>query len=230
MISYASLRTRLARIQNNRITFLLILLLLPSPIFCQQSKLSKAINYLSSFIASDYFKDLQKSNNDLALTDTIYLRSLQYENFNFHEALFALTLSVIPYNKVELKIPLFGNILTYHLPSAQEEIFQKKDDNLPKRFFFDTPADNYGDKDKLAHFFGSAFISYSSNIFDFGNVIGYFVEVFEQDFEVQNSIDSRDLQTNILGNIFGRILKKNEDVLPSQVMIIRSLFYCRYHL
>ena len=211
-------------------TIFLILLALSPPTFSQQSNLSKAVNYLSKFISSDYFQKLKNTNNDLALTDTIYLRALKYENFDYNETLFALTFSAIPYNKVELRIPIVGNIVTYRLPSAQEEIFQKKDENLPKELFFDTPGDNYGDKDKLAHFFGSAFISYSSNIFDLGNVIGYFVEVFEQDFEVQNSIDNRDLRTNILGNIFGRVLKKNKNVLPSQVLIILSLFYCRYHL
>ncbi|HED05989.1 MAG TPA: hypothetical protein ENI61_04830, partial [Ignavibacteria bacterium] len=42
-------------------------------VFAQQSNLSKAVNYLSGFIASDYFRELKKSNNDLALVDTIYL-------------------------------------------------------------------------------------------------------------------------------------------------------------
>jgi hypothetical protein len=118
----------------------------------------------------------------------------------------------------------------YRLPSAPEKVYQKKNDRLPKRLFFDTPTDDYGDKDKLAHFFGSAFISYAQNIFDFGNLIGYFVEVFEQDFEVQNAIDQRDLQTNKLGNIFGELLKENKNILPSQVMIIRSLIFLRFHL
>lgn len=185
---------------------------------------------MSAFIASDYFKDLSKTNNDLALADTLYLRILKYENYNYSEALFDLTFTVVPYNKVRIKIPLIKSVVTYRLPSSPEEIYLKKNDNLPKRFFFDTPMDDYGDKDKLAHFFGSAFISYAQNIFDFGNLIGYFVEVFEEDFEVQNSIDQRDLQTNNLGNIFGEMLKENKDILPSQVMIFRSLLFLRFHL
>ena len=207
-----------------------VTLLIPFKIFAQQSDLSKAVNYLSEFIASDYFKNLDRSNDDLALADTIYLRALHFENYNYSSTLFDLTFAVIPYNKVHIRIPLIGIDYVYHLTSAEEKIFKKKNKNLPKRLFFDTPKDNYGDKDKLAHFFGSAYIVYSSNIFDLGDLIGYFVEVFEQNFEVQNAIDRRDIEINYLGNIFGDILKKDKNILPSQIMMIRTLFYLRYHL
>jgi hypothetical protein len=208
-----------------------ILIILNSPgSFAQQSRLYKAVDYLSTFIASDYFNSLKKTNNDLALTDTIYLRMLKYEDYDYTETLFALTFAVIPYNEVHLRIPLINSIVIYRLPSAPEEIYKRKNDHLPRQLFFDTPQDNYGDKDKLAHFFGSAFIAYAQNIFDFGDLIGYFVEVFEQDFEVQNAIDQRDLDTNILGNFFGEMLKKNKYLLPSQVMIIRSLLFIRFQL
>jgi hypothetical protein len=197
--------------------------------FPQQSRLSKAVDYISGFIASDYFKQLKKTNNDLALADTIYLRMLKYENYDYLNALFELTFAVIPYNKVHVRIPFINSIVIYRLPCAPDSIYRKKNNNLPKRFFFDTPTDNYGDKDKLAHFFGSAYISYSQNIFDLGDLIGYFVEVFEQNFEVQDAIDQRDLQTNTLGNIFGEMLTKDKNILPSQVMIIRSLLFLRFH-
>ncbi len=202
----------------------------PRCAFPQQSDLSKAVNYLSGFIASGYYEQLQQSNDDLALADTIYLRTVKFENYNYSKALFELTFAVIPYNKIYIRLPLINSIVKFRLTSAPDSIFQLKDENLPKRFFFDTPDDDYGDKDKLAHFFGSAYLSYSSNFFDLTNLIGYFVEVFEQNFEIQNSIDMRDLQTNKLGDIFGEILKKNKNILPSQVMLIRTLFYIRYHL
>ncbi len=204
-------------------------LLFTSFTFAQQSKLSKAVNYLSRFIASDYFKELHNTNNDLALTDTIYLRALRYTNFNYSESLLDLTFAVIPYNIVNIRIPLLGLIIPYHLTCDKESVFLQKNKNLPKRLFFDTPKNNYGDKDKLAHFFGSAYIGYESNFFDFGDLIGYFVEVFEQNFEIQNRIDFRDIETNYLGNIFGEVLKIDKDVLPSQVLIIRTLLYFRYH-
>ena len=183
----------------------------------QQSTISKGVNYLSEFIASDYFLNLKKTSNDLALTDTLFLRAVKYKEYNYSEALLALTFATVPYKEVPIKFPLIG-VLDYPLVSANDSVFLKKDKNLPKKLFYDTPNDNFGDKDKLAHFFGSAFISYSSNIFDLGDLIGYFVEVFEQSFKVQSSIDTRDLRTNKLGNIFGDILKKNKNALPSQVI------------
>lgn len=194
----------------------------------QQSSLSKGVNYLSEFIASDYFENLKKNNNDLELTDTLFLRAVKFKNYDYSEALLALTFATVPYKEIPIEFPLIG-ILNYPLVSADDSIFQKKDENLPRELFYDTPKDNFGDKDKLAHFFGSAFISYSSNIFDLGDLIGYFVEVFEQSFKVQSSIDTRDLRTNKLGNIFGDILKKNKNVLPSQIMLMKSLSYFSYN-
>ncbi len=61
-----------------RIVIILILLLNTISIFPQQSKLSKAVNYLSGFIASEYFNELKSGNSDLALVDTIYLRAVNY--------------------------------------------------------------------------------------------------------------------------------------------------------
>jgi len=207
----------------------LIVLVLEINLYPQQSILSKGVNYLSKFIASDYFLDLKKTNNDLELTDTLFLRAVKYKNYNYSEALLALTFATVPYKEVPIEFPLIG-VLDYPLISANDSVFIKKDKNLPKELFYDTPKDNFGDKDKLAHFFGSAFISYSSNIFDLGDLIGYFVEVFEQSFKVQSSVDTRDLRTNKLGNIFGSILKKDKNVLPSQVMLIKSLSYFSYNL
>ncbi len=198
-------------------------------IYPQQSSLSKGVNYLSGFIASDYFAGLKKTNNDLELTDTLFLRGVKFKDYDYSEALLALTFAAVPYKEVPIQIPLIG-ILNYPLTSAIDSVFLQKDKNLPKDLFYDTPGDNYGDKDKLAHFFGSAFISYSSNIFDLGDLIGYFVEVFEQSFKVQSYIDQRDLRTNKLGNIFGEILKENKSILPSQIMLIKSLSYFRYNI
>ena len=210
--------------------FLLLFITIQSYGYSQQSELSKGVNYISEFIASDYFKELSKTNSDLALVDTIYLRAVHFENYDYSETLLALTFAAIPYRKVPIRIPLINIIVKYPLTSASDSVFLGKNKNLPKELYFDTPKGNFGDKDKLAHFFGSAYIAYSSKIFDFGNLIGYFVEQFEKHFKVQSNVDPRDMMTNELGQIFGRILKKNKSILPSQVFIIRTFEYNLFNL
>ena len=195
----------------------------------QQSRLSKSVNYLSEFIASDYFCKLNENSNDLNLVDTLFNRAVKYENNDYSEALLSLTLAVVPYKKVPIQIPLLKSIVRYPLTSDNDSVFYKKNKNLPKNFYFDTPVNSFGDKDKLAHFFGSAFLAYNSSIFDLGDLIGYFVEVFEEEFKVQSVIDNRDMMTNKLGYIFGTFLKKNKNIQPSNVFLLRTLFYIRYN-
>ena len=52
------------------------------------------------------------------------------------------------------------------LPSVTDSIFALKRKNLPKNLFYDTPNTEMGDKDKLPHFFGTAFLSYEISIFN----------------------------------------------------------------
>jgi hypothetical protein len=196
----------------------------------QQSKLSQTVNFLSEFISSEYFKNLSNEVNDLSLADTLFNLAVEYRNYDYSEALFSLTLATVPYKKVPIQLPLIRTIVQYPLTSVNDSVFLLKNKNLPKYLFFDTPQNNYGDKDKLAHFFGSAFLAYNSSIFDLGDLIGYFVESFEEEFKVQSVIDDRDMMANKLGYIFGTFLKKNKNIQPSNAFLLRTLFYVRYNL
>jgi hypothetical protein len=193
----------------------------------QQSQLSKVVNHISEYIASEEFLKLKNKIGDVASTDSIFIEAVNYTNGNISDALIALMLATVPYNEVPIQIPLFNSTINYPLLSAREAIFFVKNENLPKYLFFDSPANNYGDKDKLAHFFGSAFLSYESNIFDIGKLIGYFVEAFEESFKVQSNVDIRDLDVNEYGRLFGDLLKENKDLLPSQIFLMRSIRFLR---
>ncbi len=205
------------------------ILIFSATLSAQQSRLSKSVNYLSEFITSDHFKELDGEINDLSLVDTLFRRAVEYRKGDYSEALLSLTLALVPYKKVPIRLPIIRTLIQYPLTSANDSVFLLKNKNLPKNLFFDTPDNNFGDKDKLAHFFGSAFLAYNSSIFDLGDLIGYFVEVFEEEFKVQSVIDSRDMMTNKLGYIFGTILKTNKSVLPSDAFLLRTLFYIRYN-
>jgi hypothetical protein len=191
--------------------------------FPQQSKLSKAVNYLSDYIASQDFSELKKTSTDLALVDSMYKKAVTFTNKDYSEALLALTFTSIPYREVPIVVPLIKSLVHFPLVSADDSTFKLKNENLPRYLFFDTPEDRYGDVDKLAHFFGNSFISYSENILDLSHLIGYFVESFEEDFKVASRVDYRDLDVNSYGDYFGKLLEEHNELLPSQVMLIRSL-------
>jgi hypothetical protein len=210
--------------------FLIISLIFITSVFPQQSELSKSVNYLSEFIASDYFLELKSSNSDLALVDSIYLRAVEFTDEDYGEAMLALTFATIPYNKVPVVVPLIKEIIYFPLVSSDDSTFNKKNKNLPKYLFYDSPATDYGDRDKLAHFFGNAFIGYSENILDLSSLIGYFVESFEESFKVESRVDYRDIDVNSYGDLFGKLLKDSEKLLPSQIMLIRSLKYFSFAL
>ena len=195
--------------------------------YSQQSQLSKTVNHISEYIASEGFIHLRNEIGDVSAADSIFLVATNFTNGNISDALLALMFATVPYREVPVQIPLINSIVNYPLTSAEVEIFLKKNENLPRYLFFDTPQNNYGDKDKLAHFFGSAFLSYESHIFDMGKLIGYFVEAFEESFKVQSSVDLRDLDVNDFGRLFGTLLKENKELLPSQIFLLRSLRFLR---
>ncbi|HZW37890.1 MAG TPA: hypothetical protein VFF33_01180 [Ignavibacteriaceae bacterium] len=201
--------------------FFLILFLSAGSLFPQQSTLSKNVNSISEYLASKEFNNLNCS--DLEKMDYIYENALRICGDDETETLLALTFACVPYNRVHLRVPLLNAILVFPLISASDSIFLMKNKSLPRRLFIDSPTNDYGDMDKPAHFFGSAFVAHSESIFDFAFVIGYFVEAFEESFEVQNQVDYRDIRTNQLGAFFGRQLKCNSKLKPSQVLSLYSL-------
>ena len=199
-------------------------------IFPQQSKLSKAVNYLSGYIASNSFLELDQLTPHLNLVDSIYLKAIMYYDLEYSEALLALTFTTVPYRKVPITLPLINVVVHYPLISADLDTYLLKNQNLPSQLFYDSPQNNFGDKDKLAHFFGNSFIGYAEPVFDLADVFGYFVEAFEEDFKAQSKVDFRDMNVNWYGKLFGDLLEKNRNILPSQVMLIRSFRYFNINL
>lgn len=191
--------------------------------------LSDAVYYLSGFAASDYFKSLKKNNSDLDLVDTLYLRALKYEDNDYSEALLAMAFATLPFNRMPLHVPVFGWRVDLRLPSVDDSLFNKKKANLPSKVYFDSPKTKFGDKDKVAHFFGNAFLSYNISFFNLSKFMGIFVELFESSFEVGGGLDNRDLITNHLGELFGKGLNKNNKLLPSDSFRIYSLLFSKFY-
>ncbi len=205
--------------------FGITLILLPQANFAQSDKsLSDAVYYLSEFIASNDFLKLKETNTDLELIDTIYTRALKYHNGDVSETLLTLTFATLPFNKMPVRLPALGKV-DLRLPSVDEKLFRKKVKNLPSQIYFDSPPSDFGDKDKVAHFFGNSFLGYNEGFFNLSKFMGIFVELFEASFEVGGGLDRRDILTNYLGELFGKELNKNKNLLPSDVMKLYNLFF-----
>jgi hypothetical protein len=197
--------------------FFLLNITINAQIFVENN-LEDVIDSMNNFINSEKFKELKKNNSDLALVDTIYLRVKMLQKNDIAETLLASTFITLPFRKMPLHIPFTKMTFDIKLPSGNPVILKKKIANLPKNIFPDSPKSKFGDKDKVAHFFGNAYFSYSVTFFNLSKFLSIFVELFEDTFEIQGSIDRRDLITNHLGFLFGKTLRKNPDALPSDAL------------
>jgi len=189
-----------------------------------ENNLEDGINYVVEFINSEEFLKLKSVENDLTLIDSIYLRAKKFKNDNIEETLLTLTFATLPFNVMPLKIPYIGIVLNVKLPSGAPNLVKNKIKNLPKNIFEDSPNSNFGDKDKTAHFFGNAYFSYSVTLFNLSKFLSIFVELFEDAFKIEGSIDNRDFIANNLGYQFGKDLIGNSKILPSEILKKYPLF------
>lgn len=194
--------------------FLLFITLQPAA-SAQRSSTFQRVDTLTKFIASDYFLSLKKNCSDVELIDSIYFHSLELNDGDLSEALLIAVFATIPYKIIPVILPIFKIPIDIPLVSSDSVHYLKKNSNLPKKLLHDSPEGEHGDKDKIAHFFGNAFLEFNSQAMDLTEAIGYFVEVFEEEFIGQTEIDLRDLRTNKLGKMFGKELKNNPSALPS---------------
>lgn len=185
--------------------------------------------YLSDFIVSPEFSEIKKNNSDLEQVNIIFEKAKTYFNQDISEALLCLTFTTLPFNKIDFKLPFGIGIMKIPLPSPPKIIFEKKLKNLPSKIFFDSPKNSFGDKDKLAHFFGNGFLRYNINMFNFSKFMGIFVEITEQNFFANGGLDRRDIIANHLGELFAEMLKNKLESKPSQALLVYQLLFFRVY-
>jgi len=209
-------------------TVLIILLLFNIKSFSQiNNNLDQSFQKVIIYIASDEFKNLKNTCDDLSLVDSIYIKALEISESDISENLLALTFATLPFDKMVVGIPVLNSTVNLQLQEVDSILFRTKNNNLPSKLFFDSPPN--GDKDKLAHFFGNAFLSYNVSVFNISKILGIFVELFEESFLVNGGLDSRDLSVNYLGEFFGKYLNKNTKLLPSEVLSLYSLMFIKIY-
>jgi hypothetical protein len=191
--------------------------------------LSAGMIHISEYISSSNFAEMKRTQNNLALIDSIWTESYKYFHGDISEALLAATFATLPFDKMPLKLP-FGLKMDLLLPSPGDSLFQKKLKNLPSGFLIDSPKGKNSDTDKIAHFFGNAFLSYNINWIHLSDFLGLFVETFEKSFKVNGALDLRDLTINRFGSAFGKALNDDRTLSPSLFFEGYNAFYlfCKY--
>ncbi len=183
------------------------------------------INKTSRYIVSEEFSRIKKNSGDLAALDSLYFRTIDLCDNDVSESLLVLTLATLPYSRLPVRTGIPGISFDIPLPAPAEKTFQIRKNNLPGNIFPDSPQNDFADKDKLPHFFGNAWITYNVSFFNISKFIGIFLELFEYNFLVTGALDPRDLVTNRLGELFGKILSSEPMTPPSGILKLYSCYY-----
>jgi len=174
---------------------------------------------LKDFIRSETFAAIRRREGDRKAADAIFVRAMTLTRNNTSAALLICTVATLDHYVVGVKIPL----LNFFLPLSNEsrEDFDARVRNLPGRIYSDSPADGPGgpgaggDRDKLQHFFGSAYVAFTFESQGAADRVGEFVEIGEDAMIVDGVLDNRDRRANWNGTQFGTALLANNRRYPS---------------
>ena len=174
---------------------------------------------LKKYLRSNSFASYRKAYGDSASVDKIFFKAKELSNNNNGVALlisllgvtdhFALTVKIhIPYLPVQLPLPL---------TAETKEEFTRRFNNLPEHFprLFSSPTSSVH-KDKLQHFFATAFLSYVFESEETALRIGFATEKGESAFIIGGTYDAEDLEMNRRVAMFGHALLLQKPFFPSQ--------------
>lgn len=170
---------------------------------------------LKQYVRSQEFAGLRRRKGDLAAVDAIFAKARVLSWDNIYEALLISLAATMDHRRVGVRVPIFGPLLWFPLTSEFEAEFQARIAALPGRIYHDSPTQGSADRDKLQHFFGSAFVYYVWESEAVAERVGDFVEWGEDRFIVDGVLDERDTRANRQGRNFGRALLEGGIVRPS---------------
>jgi hypothetical protein len=174
--------------------------------------------HIRQYILDEQFLVLRNRYGDMRTIDAIYLKSLKIADYNIARALFLSFMAVLEHRTVDFKMPIVSP-LKVPLTFEKDSVFFARMKHLPIHVYSDSPTTHGGDRDKLQHFFGSAYLSYVSEAPEFARTVGNLIEWGEPIFVVGGTNDPRDKHANKQGESFGRYLLVVKTLLPSDYLI-----------
>lgn len=192
----------------------------PSPFSCLLALFPPLLiqhgSELKEFIRSDEFLVLRRLRGDEKAVDAIFVRAMQLTDNNTGIALLLSAVCTFDHDVVGLRIPILQ--IAFPLTSEPTEDFLLRRERLPSHFYGDSPAYAAGDRDKLQHFFGSAFVTFTFESPETAERFGDFVEQGEDQFIIGGVADDRDYRANRQGQLFGQALLEDNRRYPSDFL------------
>lgn len=182
----------------------------PSAISPLELLLPEAVRagYLTRAWVRDSLPPASDTLDDLTRMDLLYLRALGEAQGDIEIALFASLIASFEHRTIPFT---FG--IELPLTLEPDEKFDRRVAALPRRLFLDHPDGD--DKDKLQHFFASAWLAWSADNSSFADLMGLGVESGEAFFIRGGADDHRDVRANRLGHLYVELLRKHPRALPS---------------
>jgi hypothetical protein len=173
---------------------------------------------LREYVRGEAFARVRRVQGDGAAVDALFAYARELSWHNNAEALLISLAASLDHRRVGVLIPPFNFTLWFPLTSEFPEEFESRVSALPRTLYADSPNTPGGDRDKLQHFFGSAFLAYVFESRESANRVGDFVEWGEERFVVDGVNDPRDVRANWQGQQFGLSLLDDPHARPSQFL------------
>jgi hypothetical protein len=170
---------------------------------------------LREYVRSEELASERGAHGDLYAVDCVFDRAMRLCWNNVYEALLVSAFALMDHEKFGIRLPLVGAVLWFPLTSEFPGEFRARVGALPSRLYADTPPGHEGDRDKLQHFFGTAFLTAITGSAGGADRFGLFIEWGEERFIVGGVNDERDVRANRQGERFGLHLLSDPDTRPS---------------
>ena len=161
-------------------------------------------------LRSSQWKRYKEQIVDTTAMNMIYELSYALCNGRSKSALLASGVAVLDHRSIPLRLP-FGLVLNIPLTLESETRFQSRTSALPTYLYSATRED----RDKLQHFFFSAYLKRVIGMSLFCKLIGNLTEVLEDAVVIGGANDNRDKHANSDGVSFGLRSLEDEMALPS---------------
>ena len=165
---------------------------------------------MRDYIASTEFGRFDSTHTPEEVMDDVYYTALSYRHGDLSSSLLATMFGVIEHEYIP--VAFFGSELDIPLTSETHARFRQRWSHLPSHIYH-TSED---DRDKLQHFFASAWLKESLGMDWLAKLAGNMVEVVENIFFVGGFEDPRDVHANRDGIHFALEANKHLDAQPSK--------------